>query len=162
MSTQRINNCLWFDGQAEEAANYYTSIFKNSRIVHVSRYTEAGQEFHKQKPGTALVAAFELDGQKFQALNGGPQYRFTEAMSLVVNCENQDEIDYYWDKLSAGGDPKGQVCGWLKDKYGVSWQVVPVNMGELLSGPGGGRATEAMMRMKKLDIAALERARDGE
>src|SRR5687768_2984718 len=120
--TQRISPCLWFDDQAEEAARYYVGIFRNSRITMITRYSEAGFEVHHRPAGSVMVAAFELDGQSFTALNGGPLFKFTEAISLQVNCETQDEIDYYWEKLSAGGNPKAQQCGWLKDKYGLSWR----------------------------------------
>ena len=162
--TQRISPCLWFDDQAEEAARYYVGIFRNSRITMITRYSEAGFEVHHRPAGSVMVAAFELDGQSFTALNGGPLFKFTEAISLQVNCETQDEIDYYWEKLSAGGDPKAQQCGWLKDKYGLSWQVVPTRMDEMMkdgNSPGAKRAMEAMLGMKKIDIAALQRAFDG-
>jgi predicted 3-demethylubiquinone-9 3-methyltransferase (glyoxalase superfamily) len=149
--------CLWFDTKAEEAANHYCSIFKNSRIVRVERYTEAGYEVHHKPAGSVMVVEFELDGQKFTALNGGPEFTFNEAVSFQVMCEDQKEIDYYWEKLGAGGDPKAQVCGWLKDRYGLSWQVVPRNMPDL-STPSGKRAMEAFLTMKKIDIAVLERA----
>src|SRR5215510_6151307 len=122
---QKIAPCLWFDTQAEEAARFYTSIFKNSRIVSISRYGEAGHEVHKMPAGTVLTVAFELDGQPFTALNGGPVFKFNEAVSFQVGCETQEEVDYYWERLSAGGDERAQQCGWLKDRYGVSWQVVP-------------------------------------
>lgn len=154
---ERIVPCLWFDTQAEEAAKYYCGIFKNSRITRVEKYTEAGKEVHGKPAGSVMVAEFELDGQKFTALNGGPEFKFSEAISLQVLCEDQKEIDYYWDKLGAGGDPKAQVCGWLKDKYGLSWQVVPRNMPDL-STPTGKKQMEAFLKMKKIDIAALERA----
>jgi len=162
--TQRISPCLWFDDQAEEAARYYVGIFRNSRITMITRYSEAGFEVHHRPAGSVMVAAFELDGQSFTALNGGPLFKFNEAISLQVNCETQDEIDYYWEKLSAGGDPKAQQCGWLKDKYGLSWQVVPTRMDEMMkdgNSPGAKRAVEAMLGMKKIDIAALQRAFDG-
>jgi len=163
-ATQRIMPCLWFDTQAEEAANFYVSIFRNSRITAVSRYGEAGKEVTGGKPGSVMVVAFELDGQSFTALNGGPQFRFNEAVSLQVNCKDQEEIDYYWEKLGAGGDPKAQVCGWLKDRYGLSWQVVPP-MEEFFAqdpnSPGAARAMEAMLKMKKIDIAELRRAAAG-
>src|ERR1019366_8433133 len=116
----RIAPSLWFDNQAEEAARYYTGIFSNSKIVAVSHYTEAGHEIHGRPAGSAMTVVFELDSQEFMALNGGPLFKFTEAISLVVNCKDQDELDYYWNKLSEGGDPKAQQCGWLKDKYGLS------------------------------------------
>src|SRR5438034_211013 len=162
--TQKIAPCLWFDSQAEEAAAFYVSVFKNSKITSVARYTKAGQETHKQRPGSVMTVAFELDGQKFTALNGGPVFKFNEAVSLQVNCSNQEEIDHYWDKLSKGGDPKAQQCGWLKDKYGLSWQVVPAKMGEFFNDkkPGGAqRAMAALLRMKKLNIAELEKAYEG-
>lgn len=160
-ATQRIMPCLWFDTQAEEAANFYVGIFRNSRITAVSRYGEAGKEVTGGKPGSVMVVAFELDGQSFTALNGGPQFKFNEAVSLQVNCRDQEEIDYYWDKLGAGGDPKAQVCGWLKDRYGLSWQVVPPMeefFGRDPNSPGAARAMEAMLKMKKIDIAELRRA----
>src|SRR6185503_6767004 len=128
------------------------------------RYSEAGQEVHRRPPGSVMTAAFELDGQPFTALNGGPLFQFSEAISLQVYCENQKEIDYYWERLSAGGDPKSQVCGWLKDKFGLSWQVVPRGMEEMLkneSSPGAKRAMETFLKMKKIDIAELERAFEG-
>jgi len=161
MLQQRITPCLWFDHQAEEAANYYVGIFPNSRITATTRYPSAGQEIHQQKAGSVMVVAFELDGHTFTALNGGPLFTFNEAVSLQVNCDSQKEIDYYWDKLGAGGDPKAQQCGWLKDRYGLSWQVVPRGMEEMLKSPesaGANRAMGAMMQMKKIDMAALERA----
>ena len=157
----RITPCLWFDDQAQEAAEFYTSIFKNSRIGHISRYGEAGREVHGKAPGTVLTVAFELDGQSFTALNGGPIFTFNEALSLQVNCETQEEVDYYWRRLSEGGNEGAQQCGWLKDKYGVSWQVVPTILTELIADPDpekSGRAMTAMLQMKKLDIAKLKRA----
>jgi len=161
--TQRIWPFLWFDSQAEDAAKFYTSIFPNSRIVAVTRYMEAGKEIHKRPVGSAMTVAFELDGQPFTALNGGPLFKFNEAVSFVVSCENQQQIDYYWEKLTAGGDPKAQQCGWLKDKFGLSWQVVPKMMDELFkdSSAGAQRAMVAMMQMKKLDIGKLQRAYAG-
>jgi predicted 3-demethylubiquinone-9 3-methyltransferase (glyoxalase superfamily) len=161
---ERITPCLWFDSEAEEAANFYTSIFKNSKITKISRYGEAGREFHRRPPGSVMVVAFELDGQSFTAINGGPIFRFNEAVSLQINCETQEEVDYYWEKLGAGGDPTAQQCGWLKDKFGLSWQVVPQALAETVSGPdaaGSQRAMTAMMQMKKLDIAELRRAYAG-
>ena len=162
--TQRISNCLWFADQAEEAAKFYTGIFPNSRIVNVSRYGKAGQEIHGRAPGSVMVARFELDGQAFMALNGGPLFKFNEAVSLQVNCETQKEFDFYWEKLGAGGDPKAQQCGWLKDRYGLSWQIVPRDMETMFAdadSPGAKRAFAAMLEMKKMDIAALERAFEG-
>lgn len=163
--TRRISPCLWFDDRAEEAARFYTGIFPNSGITLVTRYGDAGQEVHHRPPGSVMVVAFELDGCPFTALNGGPVFTFNEAISLQVNCATQEEIDHYWEKLGEGGDPRAQQCGWLKDRYGVSWQVVPDDMDEMFrdeTSAGAQRAMEAMLRMKKLDIAALRRAYDGE
>lgn len=160
-SVQKITPCFWFDHQAEEAAEFYTAIFRNSRIVSMSRYGEAGREVHGKPPGTVMVVAFELDGQAFTALNGGPAFKFNEAISLQVYCETQEEVDYYWTKLSAGGDAQAQQCGWLKDKYGVSWQVVPIILIEMLSDHNtekSQKAMEAMLHMKKIDIDTLKRA----
>jgi predicted 3-demethylubiquinone-9 3-methyltransferase (glyoxalase superfamily) len=152
---QRITPCLWYDTQAEEAANYYVSIFPNSRIVKIARFGDAGPG----PKGGVMVVEFELDGQRFQALNGGPIFHFTEAVSLSVACKTQEEVDRYWNALSRGGEES--QCGWLKDKYGLSWQVIPTVLGELLADPDPAkarRAMEAMLKMKKIDIAALERA----
>jgi predicted 3-demethylubiquinone-9 3-methyltransferase (glyoxalase superfamily) len=163
-TVQKISPCLWFDDKAEEAATFYTSIFNNSRIKNVSRYTEAGQETHHRAPGTAMTVAFDLEGQAFTALNGGPQFKFTEAISFQVSCKDQEEIDYFWEKLSAGGDPKAQQCGWLKDKFGLSWQIIPAAMGEFFkdNGKGGAqRAMQAMLPMKKIDIAKMRQAYEG-
>ncbi|WP_296355246.1 VOC family protein [Ramlibacter sp.] len=159
----KIVPCLWFDGQGEEAAKLYTGIFPQSRITHVSRYTEAGQEFHRQPPGSVMTVSFELAGQAFLALNGGPMFKFNEAVSLQVMCDAQDEVDHYWNALTPGGDPQAQRCGWLKDRFGLSWQVTPNALAPLLEGEpaSAGRAFGAMMTMKKLDIAALQRAFDG-
>ncbi len=164
MNNHRIVPCLWFDHQAEEAATFYVSIFKNSRIVAINRYGKAGQDVHHRPPGSVSTVAFELDGQPFTALNGGPVFRFNEAVSLQVNCDTQEEIDYYWEKLSAGGDPSAQQCGWLKDKYGLSWQVVPTVLAGMLKDHESAKAqrvTESLLRMKKLDIRELERAFSG-
>jgi predicted 3-demethylubiquinone-9 3-methyltransferase (glyoxalase superfamily) len=164
ITTSRITPCLWFAEQAEEAARFYTGVFKNSRITAVTRYGKAGQEVHGRPPGSVMVVAFELDGHPFTALNGGPQFTFNESISFQVECDTQDEIDYYWEKLGAGGDPKAQQCGWLKDRYGLSWQVVP-RMEQFFyrdeKSAGAERAMEAMLKMKKIDIAALERAHQG-
>jgi predicted 3-demethylubiquinone-9 3-methyltransferase (glyoxalase superfamily) len=163
-ANRKIAPCLWFDGQAEEAAKYYTSIFKDSKVGNITRYGEAGQEIHKKKPGTVLTVELELNGQPFTLLNGGPEFKFSEAISFMVPCETQEEVDYYWNELSKGGDEKAQQCGWLKDKYGVSWQIVPTIMPELVGDPNSEksqRAMKAMMEMKKLDIAALKRAYEG-
>ena len=161
---QKISPCLWFDHQAEEAASFYTAIFRNSKIGRISRYGEAGRETHRKPPGSVLTVAFELDGQAFTALNGGPIFKFNEAISLQVNCETQEEIDYYWEKLGAGGDEKAQQCGWLKDKYGVSWQIVPTVLPEMASDPDpakSGKVMEAMLKMKKINIDELKRAYAG-
>ncbi len=160
----RISPCLWFDSQAEAAANYYVGIFKNSKINRISHYTEAGRETHGRPPGSVLTVEFDLDGQPFTALNGGPIFKFNEAVSLMIDCDTQEEVDYYWDKLTAGGDPSAQQCGWLKDKYGVSWQVVPTILVELLTDPDNGkreRVMTVMMQMTKLDIADLKNAAGG-
>lgn len=161
--TTKIVPCLWFDDKAEEAAKYYVGIFKNSRINLTTRYSTAGQETHRKAPGSVMTVEFDLDGQRFTALNGGPEFKFNEAISLQIHCENQEEIDYYWNKLGAGGDPKAQVCGWLKDRYGLSWQVIPKDVDELYkdeSSPGAQAAMEAMLQMKKIDMAALREAYD--
>jgi predicted 3-demethylubiquinone-9 3-methyltransferase (glyoxalase superfamily) len=158
---QRITPCLWFDDRAEEAARFYVSIFKNSRITHTSHYGEEGAKVACRPKGSVLTVAFELDGQSFTALNGGPLFKFNEAVSFQVNCKTQEDVDYYWAKLSEGGDPKAQQCGWLKDKYGVSWQVVPTVVIELLSGADAARServTKALLKMKKLDIKTLQQA----
>ena len=162
--TQRISPCLWFDDQAEEAAKFYTGIFRNSRIVNVSRYSEAGQEIHGRPAGSVMTAVFELDGLTITALNGGPYFKFNEAVSLQVFCKDQEEIDYYWEKLRAGGDPKAEQCGWLKDRYGLSWQVIPAEMDRWFAdekSAAARRAMDAMLKMKKIDIATLERAYAG-
>jgi len=157
----KITPCLWYDDEAEEAAKFYTGIFKNSKIGRISRYSEAGREVHRKEPGTVLTVEFELEGLSFTALNGGPIFKFNEAISFQVNCETQEQVDYYWDKLSAGGDPKAQQCGWLKDKFGVSWQIVPSILPQLMTDPDpakSGRVMAAMLQMKKLDIEKLRRA----
>jgi predicted 3-demethylubiquinone-9 3-methyltransferase (glyoxalase superfamily) len=161
--TKRIAPCLWFDSQAEEAASFYVGIFPNSQVTQIARYGKAGQESHQREPGSVLTVAFELDGQPFTALNGGPIFKFNEAISLQIFVTDQKEYDYYWNKLIPGGDPKAQVCGWLKDRFGVSWQVVPRKMVEWLTRTDepSQRAFAAMMKMGKLDIAALERAYNG-
>ncbi|HUK20065.1 MAG TPA: VOC family protein [Gemmatimonadales bacterium] len=161
---QRITPFLWFANEAEEAARFYTGIFKNSGITAISRYSDAGTDVHGRPAGSVMVVAFELDGMKFNALNGGPAFKFNESVSFQIDCENQQEIDYYWEKLGAGGDPKAQQCGWLKDRYGLSWQVTPKMeqfFGRDQNSPGARRAMEAMLKMKKIDIAALERAYRG-
>jgi predicted 3-demethylubiquinone-9 3-methyltransferase (glyoxalase superfamily) len=159
-SDQRITPNLWFDDQAEEAARYYVSIFKDSEILTISRYGAGAP-----KPeGSVLTVAFTLEGQRFTALNGGPHFPFTEAVSFVVHCSTQEEVDHYWERLSAGGDAKAQMCGWLKDRYGVSWQIVPDALIEYITDADPAKAQrtmQAMLQMKKLDIAALKRAHDG-
>ncbi len=160
MSKQKITTFLWFDKEAEEAARFYASVFDDSRILAVSRYGDAGPG----PKGAAMTVEFQLAGQRFLALNGGPQFRFTEAISLLVDCETQEEVDELWRKLTAGGGQEGP-CGWLKDRYGLSWQIVPSALGPLLQDPDPRRASrvmQAMMRMRKLDIAALWRAHAGE
>jgi predicted 3-demethylubiquinone-9 3-methyltransferase (glyoxalase superfamily) len=159
--TQKISPFLWFDSEAEQAAQFYTGIFKNSRIVSVSRYGKAGFETHRRPEGTAMTVLFELEGQQFSALNGGPIFKFNESISFMVSCNDQKEIDYYWEKLGAGGDPNAQQCGWLKDKFGLSWQITPSMMPEFFTGPNSGRAMEVMLKMKKLDIAKLREAAAG-
>jgi predicted 3-demethylubiquinone-9 3-methyltransferase (glyoxalase superfamily) len=157
----KITPCLWFDHQAEEAARFYTGVFRNSKIVAISRYGEAGREVHGQPAGKVLTVAFELDGQPYTALNGGPQFKFGEAVSFQVPCKSQEEVDYYWDRLSAGGDPGAQQCGWLKDRFGLSWQVFPSALIDMLQDKDRAKADrvmEAMLRMKKIDLEALERA----
>jgi predicted 3-demethylubiquinone-9 3-methyltransferase (glyoxalase superfamily) len=164
-NVQKITPFLWFADEAEEAAKYYCGIFKNSKITRTTHYTEAGKEVHKRPPGSVMVVDFELEGQKFNALNGGPHFKFNEAISLMVNCKDQKEIDYYWEKLGAGGDPAAQQCGWLKDKYGLSWQIVPESWNKFYedeTSGGAQRAMNAMLKMKKLDIAEMERAYKGE
>ena len=149
---------LWFDTEAEEAARFYTSVFPHSRILSVSHYGEAGP----RPAGMVLTVDFELDGQRFTALNGGPDFHFDEAISFVVGCADQDEVDYYWSKLTEGGEES--ACGWLKDRFGLSWQVVPQGFVEIITGPDpdrSNRAMKAMMGMKKLDLAALQAAADG-
>jgi predicted 3-demethylubiquinone-9 3-methyltransferase (glyoxalase superfamily) len=158
---QKITPNLWFDSEAEDAAKYYTSIFKNSGIDRVTYYPKAGQEIHGKKPGSVMTVEFNLEGQKFVALNGGPHFKFNESISLIINCDSQTEVDYFWEKLTAGGDPKAQQCGWLKDKYGLSWQVVPTELDELLSDSDETKvehAFEAMLKMKKLNINELQAA----
>jgi len=156
---QKITPNLWFDTEAVEAAEFYVGVFDNSRVVKVTHYTEAGP----REAGMVMTVEFELDGQRFIGINGGPQFQFDEAVSLMVECETQEEVDYFWDRLSDGGEEG--PCGWLKDRYGLSWQIVPTGMEELFADPDEGRAEramKAMLGMRKLDIAALRRAADGE
>jgi len=158
---QNITPCLWFDSNAEEAVNFYTSIFKNSKIGKISRYGKEGYEIHGKPEGSVLTIKFELNGQTFTALNGGPVFKFNEAISFQVSCESQQEVDYYWGKLSEGGDEKAQRCGWLKDKYGVSWQIIPTVLGEMLQGNNSKKSEsvmKALLQMRKLDIKTLKQA----
>jgi predicted 3-demethylubiquinone-9 3-methyltransferase (glyoxalase superfamily) len=157
---QKITPFLWFDDQAEEAVNFYVSIFDNASIGSVARYGEAGPG----PAGTVMAIEFTLEGQQFNALNGGPIFQFTPAISFVVNCDSQEEVDYYWDRLSEGGAPEAQQCGWLADKFGLSWQVVPSAMAALIGDPDpvkAARTTQAMLQMKKLDLNRLQRVHDG-
>ncbi|BCT90979.1 VOC family protein [Lysobacter helvus] len=156
-SFQRISPFLWFDTQAEEAAQQYTALFANSKITDTQRYSKEAEQASGKPAGSVMTVAFELDGQKFVAINGGPHFKFSEAVSFVINCRTQEEIDHFWDGLSDGGDPAAQMCGWLKDRFGVSWQVVPAELGALLS-KNGGAAMQALMQMKKLDLATLRAA----
>ena len=161
---QRIAPCLWFDKQAEEAANFYVGIFNNSKVTGIARYGKEGHGIHGGEEGQVLTVQFELDGQSFTALNGGPLFKFNEAVSLQIFCDTQEEIDHYWNKLTPGGDASAQQCGWLKDKYGVSWQVSPGMMSDWLAGSPSDkseRVMKAMLQMKKLDIAKLKAAYEG-
>ena len=158
---QKISPCLWFDDQGEEAAKFYTSIFKDSKIGDVTRYGKEGYEIHGREEGTVMTVEFEIEGQKFLALNGGPIFKFNEAISFQVYCETQEEVDYHWEKLSEGGDEKAQQCGWLKDKYGVSWQIVPTILMKMLKDKDSEksqRVMKAMLQMHKLDISTLKKA----
>ena len=162
---QKISPCLWFDDQGEEAAKFYTSIFKDAKMGDVTRYGKEGYEIHGREEGTVMTVEFEIEGQKFLALNGGPIFKFNEAISFQVYCETQEEVDYYWEKLSEGGDEKAQQCGWLKDKYGVSWQIVPTILIKMLKDKDSEksqRVMKAMLQMKKIDIETLKRAYGGE
>lgn len=164
-SIQKITPFLWFDHQAEEAANFYTSIFKNSKMGQVVRYGKEGYEIHGREAGSVMTVEFEIEEKKFVALNGGPHFKFNEAISFVVNCETQEEVDYYWEKLSEGGDPQAQQCGWLKDKYGVSWQIEPTAVINMLSDPDpekSERVMKAVLQMKKIDIKTLEQVYEQE
>lgn len=164
MSIRCIAPCLWFDNQAEEAARFYVEVFANSKLGRISRYGEEGYEEHKRLAGSVMTVEFELEGQKFTALNGGPLFTFNEAISFQVMCDTQEEIDRHWQRLSVGGDPRASQCGWLKDRYGVSWQIVPAILADLMADADkakAGRTMTALLRMKKLDIADLKRAHDG-
>ncbi len=159
-----ITPCLWLDTEAEDAAKFYCGVFPNSKITETSHYGETGTEIHGKKSGTVLTVAFELDGVPFTALNGGPQFKFNEAISFQIECETQADIDYFWNRLSEGGPENAKQCGWLKDKFGLSWQVVPAMLPQILTGTdkaGRERAMKALLQMKKLDIAKLEEAYHG-
>jgi len=161
LKLQKIATCLWFDMNAEEAANFYTLIFKNSKIGRKMYHGKEGQEIHKMPEGTLMTIEFELENQQFIGLNGGLMFKFSEAVSFMINCDNQEEVDYYWDRLGEGGDPNAQQCGWLKDKFGVTWQVVPTILDDMIADPDkekAGKAMNAMLQMKKLDIAKLKEA----
>lgn len=158
---QKISPCLWFDDKAEEAAKFYVSVVKGSKIGDITRYGKEGYEIHGREAGTVMTVEFEIEGQKFLALNGGPIFKFNEAISFQVHCETQEEVDYYWEKLSEGGDKKAQVCGWLKDKYGLSWQIVPTILPKMLKDKDtekSQRVMKAMLQMHKLDIQTLIKA----
>ena len=159
IAQQKITPCLWFDTEAEAAANHYVSIFNNSKIVKIGRYGKEGKEIHGKEAGSVMAVEFEIEGQKFVGLNGGPQFKFSEAISFQITCDSQAEIDHFWSKLTEGG--KEVQCGWLKDKFGLSWQVVPRVLPELLGNPNAEKADrvmKAMLQMKKFDIAALQKA----
>lgn len=157
MKISTITPCLWFDQQAEEAARFYVSVFKNSTIDHISRFGKAGFEHHGKHEGTVMTVSFKLNGMPFTALNGGPIFKFNESVSFQVFCDNQEEIDYYWARLTDGGEES--MCGWLRDRFGLSWQVIPANIGELMSDPARAeRVTRAFMTMRKLDLNVLEKA----
>jgi predicted 3-demethylubiquinone-9 3-methyltransferase (glyoxalase superfamily) len=163
-TVQKITANLWFENQAEEAAKFYISVFKNSKIGRITRYGKEGVEIHGRPVGSVMTIEFELEGTQFVALNGGPHFKFTEAVSFIINCDSQKEVDYFWEKLSEGGDPKAQVCGWLKDKFGLSWQVVPTEMTDMFLDENSEkthRAMRAMLQMKKLDLAVLKKAYEG-
>ncbi len=163
MKLQKITPCLWFDGQAVEAAEFYTSIFKDSRILDDSLYGEEGQEITGQKPGTVMTVSFEIAGHKFLALNGGPLFKFTEAVSFIIDCKDQEEVDYFWGKLTSGGGQESQ-CGWCKDKFGLSWQVVPSQFTEMLESANDEqkeRLMKSLLQMQKLNVAELQKAYEG-
>jgi predicted 3-demethylubiquinone-9 3-methyltransferase (glyoxalase superfamily) len=163
IAAKKLTPCLWYDTQAEEAAKFYCSIFKNSKITSISRFPDAGQDVHGKPAGSVMVAAFEIDGQPFTALNGGPQYKFNEAVSFQVACDSQEEIDYFWSKLTEGGE--AGPCGWLKDKFGLSWQVFPSALPKWLMDPDKARSARVMsafMKMKKFDLEQLTQAYEGQ
>lgn len=162
LTRSNLAPCLWFDDQAEAAAAFYVDVFPDSRIVSTSRYGKVGYEIHGRPEGTVMAVSFELDGQPFTALNGGPTFKFSEAVSLQVFCDTQDEIDHYWQRLGDGGDPAAQQCGWLKDRYGLSWQIVPRRLQEMTCDPARSEhVMAALLSMRKLDLATLERAAAG-
>lgn len=161
---QKLTTNLWFDTQAEDAATFYVSVFKNSSIGRVSHYGKEGFEIHGRPEGSVMTIEFNLEGSSFTGLNGGPHFKFNEAVSFIINCETQEEIDYYWNKLTEGSDPKAQMCGWLKDKFGLSWQVVPVQLAEMMTDADkakAGKVMNAMLQMKKIDLPVLEKAYKG-
>jgi predicted 3-demethylubiquinone-9 3-methyltransferase (glyoxalase superfamily) len=163
IAAQKILPCLWFDSEAEEAAKFYCSIFKDSRIETISHYGNEGHEKHGREPGSVMVVVFDLEGQRFVGLNGGPHFKFTEAISFQIHCQSQQEVDYYWSKLTQGG--KEVQCGWLKDKFGLSWQVVPTALIEMMMDSDSAkvaRVTKAYLQMKKFDISVLTRAYEGQ
>lgn len=162
---QKITPNFWFNSNAEEAVNYYVSVFKEAEIGRTTYYTNEGKEIHGMEKGTVMTIEFLLEGQPYIALNGGAQFQFNESISFIINCESQEEVDYYWERLTDGGDEAAQVCGWLKDKFGVSWQVVPIELDEMLASgtpEQAGSVIKALLQMKKLDIAELRRAYKGE
>lgn len=161
---QKITPCLWFDDNAEEAVNFYLSIFRNASIKHITHYGEAGYDIHHHPAGSVMTIEFELEGMCYTALNGGPMFKLNEAVSFQISCDSQQEVDYYWEKLTAGGDETAQQCGWLKDRFGLSWQIVPRALIQLLQDSDSAkteRVMNALLQMKKLDIAALQKAGDG-
>jgi len=163
IAKHKITPCLWFDGQAEDAAKFYVSVFKNAKLGRISRYGKAGNDVHGRPAGSVMTVEFELDGQNFVGLNGGPHFKFSEAVSFQIHCETQEEVDHYWVALSEGGEEG--PCGWLKDKFGLSWQVVPTALVEMLTGPDAAKAarvTDAFLKMKKFDIAKLRQVHAGE
>jgi predicted 3-demethylubiquinone-9 3-methyltransferase (glyoxalase superfamily) len=164
ISTQKITPCLWFNAQAEEAVDFYLTVFNNASKGRVSYYSSEGQEIHGMQPESVLTIEFDLEGQTFLALNGGPDFKFNEAVSFIINCKDQAEVDYYWDKLKEGGDEKAQICGWLKDKFGVSWQVTPTIVADMLQDKDSAKTSRMMaklMKMRKLDVKELQDAFDG-
>lgn len=161
---QKITANFWFNMNAEEAVEFYTSVFNNSKVGRTTYYTDAGKEIHGIEAGKVMTIEFQIEGQDFVALNGSPAFQYTEAVSFIINCESQEEVDYYWDKLTEDGDEKAQVCGWLKDRFGVSWQVVPVELNRMLVSADKGkveRVMSSLLKMKKLDLAELRRAYEG-